>query len=53
MFEKMRGQIRGLDQAMRNAQDGISMVQTAKGALNETHDILRRMKELATIHEWI
>ncbi|MGG1401149.1 flagellin [Bacillus salipaludis] len=45
--EKMRGQIRGLDQASRNAQDGISMVQTAEGALNETHDILQRMRELA------
>ena len=46
--EKMRGQIRGLDQAQRNAQDGISMIQTAEGALNETHDILQRMRELAT-----
>lgn len=46
--EKMRGQIRGLDQATRNAQDGISLVQTAEGALNETHSILQRMKELAT-----
>ncbi|WP_281349876.1 flagellin [Paenibacillus tengchongensis] len=46
--EKMRGQIRGLDQASRNAQDGISLIQTAEGALNETHDILQRMKELAT-----
>ncbi|MCC5802149.1 flagellin N-terminal helical domain-containing protein [Rossellomorea vietnamensis] len=46
--EKMRGQIRGLDQASRNAQDGISMIQTAEGALNETHDILQRMNELAT-----
>ena len=46
--EKMRGQIRGLDQAGRNAQDGISMIQTAEGALNETHDILQRMRELAT-----
>jgi flagellin len=45
--EKMRGQIRGLDQAARNAQDGISMIQTAEGALNETHDILQRMRELA------
>jgi flagellin len=45
--EKMRGQIRGLDQASRNAQDGISLVQTAEGALNETHDILQRMRELA------
>lgn len=46
--EKMRGQIRGLDQAGRNAQDGISMIQTAEGALSETHSILQRMKELAT-----
>ena len=38
--EKMRGQVRGLDQASKNAQDGISMIQTAEGALNETHDIL-------------
>lgn len=45
--EKMRGQIRGLNQASRNAQDGISMVQTAEGALNETHAILQRMRELA------
>ncbi|NMD69130.1 hypothetical protein HHO41_02430 [Bacillus sp. DNRA2] len=45
--EKMRGQIRGLDQASKNAQDGISMLQTAEGALNETHDILQRMRELA------
>jgi flagellin len=45
--EKMRGQIRGLDMASKNAQDGISMVQTAEGALNETHDILQRMRELA------
>ncbi|MCM3598495.1 flagellin [Metabacillus idriensis] len=45
--EKMRGQIRGLDQASRNSQDAISMIQTAEGALNETHDILQRMRELA------
>lgn len=45
--EKMRGQIRGLNQAMRNAQDGISLIQTAEGALNETHAILQRMRELA------
>lgn len=45
--EKMRGQIRGLDQAAKNAQDGISMIQTAEGALNETHDILQRMRELS------
>jgi flagellin len=46
--EKMRGQIRGLKQAQRNAQDGISLIQTAEGALNETHAILQRMRELAT-----
>jgi flagellin len=45
--EKMRGQIRGLDQASRNAQDGISLIQTAEGALNETHSILQRMREIA------
>ncbi|SFH00540.1 flagellin [Sporolactobacillus nakayamae] len=45
--EKMKGQIRGLDQASRNAQDGISLVQTAEGSLNETQDILQRMRELA------
>jgi len=45
--EKMRGQIRGLSQASRNAQDGISLIQTAEGALNETHSILQRMRELA------
>lgn len=45
--EKMRGQIRGLDQASANAQDGISMVQTAEGALNETQSILQRMRELS------
>jgi len=45
--EKMRAQIRGLDQAVRNAQDGISLIQTAEGALNETHSILQRMRELA------
>src|SRR5690554_3863588 len=45
--EKMRGQIRGLKQASRNAQDGISLIQTAEGALNETHAILQRMRELA------
>ncbi|GKU23562.1 flagellin [Clostridium folliculivorans] len=46
--EKMRGQIRGLDQASSNAQDGISLVQTAEGALNETTSILQRMRELST-----
>ncbi len=45
--EKMRGQIRGLSQASRNAQDGISMIQTAEGALNESQAILQRMRELA------
>ena len=45
--EKMRGQIRGLNQSTRNAQDGISLIQTAEGALNETHAILQRMRELA------
>lgn len=45
--EKMRGQIRGLEQAGRNAQDSISMIQTAEGALNEVHSILQRMRELA------
>lgn len=45
--EKMRGQIRGLDQAQRNAQDGISMLQTAEGALSETQSILQRMRELS------
>jgi flagellin-like hook-associated protein FlgL len=45
--EKMRAQYRGLDQATSNAQDGISMIQTAEGALNETHSILQRMRELS------
>ena len=45
--EKMRGQIRGLNQASTNAQDGISLIQTAKGALNESHSILQRMRELS------
>lgn len=45
--EKMRSQIRGLEQAQRNAQDGISMLQTAEGALNEIHSIAQRMRELA------
>ncbi|OKL36343.1 flagellin [Domibacillus mangrovi] len=45
--EKMRAQVRGLDQASANAQDGISMIQTAEGALNETHSILQRVRELA------
>jgi flagellin len=45
--EKMRGQIRGLDMAGKNAQDSISLIQTAEGALTETHSILQRMRELA------
>ncbi len=45
--EKMRGQIRGLEQGSTNAQDGISLIQTAEGALNEVHSILQRMRELA------
>ena len=45
--EKMRRQIRGLTQASTNAQDGVSMVQTAEGALNEVHDMLQRLNELA------
>jgi len=45
--EKMRGQIRGLEMASKNSQDGISLIQTAEGALNETHAILQRMRELA------
>ncbi|MEC1259429.1 flagellin Hag [Bacillus swezeyi] len=44
--EKMRGQIRGLEMASKNAQDGISLIQTAEGALTETHAILQRMREL-------
>lgn len=46
--EKMRSQVRGLDKASANAQDGISLIQVAEGALNETHSILQRMNELAT-----
>ncbi|WP_026521621.1 flagellin N-terminal helical domain-containing protein [Butyrivibrio sp. VCB2001] len=46
--EKMRRQVRGLTQASANSQDGISAVQTAEGALNEVHDMLQRMDELAT-----
>lgn len=45
--EKMRAQIRGLDMSVKNAQDGISLIQTAEGALNETHAILQRIRELA------
>lgn len=46
--EKMRSQIRGLNKASTNAQDGVSLIQVAEGALNETHSILQRMNELAT-----
>ena len=46
--EKMRSQVRGLNKASTNAQDGISLIQTAEGALNEAHSILQRMNELAT-----
>jgi flagellin len=45
--EKLRGQIRGLSQAQRNAQDAVSMVQTAEGSLNEVHSMLQRVRELA------
>ncbi|MEK3719069.1 flagellin N-terminal helical domain-containing protein [Paenibacillus sp. FSL H8-0034] len=45
--EKMRGQIRGLDQASRNSQDAISLIQTAEGAMSTTHNILQRMRELS------
>ncbi|WP_425438885.1 flagellin [Pelagirhabdus alkalitolerans] len=45
--EKMRAQIRGLNQASRNAQDGISLIQTAEGAMSESHSILQRMRELS------
>ena len=45
--EKMRGQVKGLNMATKNAQNGISMIQTAEGALNETHAIIQRMRELA------
>ena len=46
--ERMKAQIKGLDAASNNSQDGISLVQTAEGALNEVHDMLNRMVELAT-----
>ena len=45
--EKMKNQISGMTQASRNAQDGISLIQTAEGALSETHSILNRMRDLA------
>src|SRR3954453_16924368 len=46
--EKMRGQIGGLDQAQRNAQDGVSLVQPAEGSLNEVHSMLQRVRDLKT-----
>jgi flagellin len=49
--EKMRSQIGGLDQAQRNAQDGISLVQTAEGSLNEVHSMLQRMRDLKVQYE--
>jgi flagellin len=45
--EKMRAQVRGMQQGLRNAQDGVSMLQTAEGALNEVHNILQRVRELS------
>src|SRR5205823_13565581 len=45
--EKLRSQVRGLNQASRNAQDGISLIQTAEGAMAQTHALLQRMRELA------
>lgn len=45
--EKMRAQIRGLNMATKNAQDGVSLIQTAEGALNEVHSMLQRLNELA------
>ncbi|MDO4773080.1 MAG: flagellin, partial [Bacillota bacterium] len=45
--EKMRSQVRGLNKASRNAQDDISLIQTTEGALNETHAIIHRMREMA------
>ena len=49
--EKMRGQITGLAQAQRNAQDGVSLVQTAEGSLNEVHSMLQRVRELAVQYQ--
>jgi flagellin len=49
--EKMRGQIGGLQQAQRNAQDGVSLVQTGEGALNEVHSMLQRVRELKVQHD--
>ena len=48
--EKMRSQIRGLNKASDNAQDGISLIQTAEGALNESHSILQRMRAVSYTH---
>ncbi|MHB8172572.1 MAG: flagellin N-terminal helical domain-containing protein [Thermincolia bacterium] len=45
--EKLRGQVKGLNQAVRNSQDGISLIQTAEGALNTTHAVLQRMRQLS------
>mgnify|MGYP003340973996 CR=1 FL=1 len=45
--ERLKNQVRGLTMAGRNAQDGVSLIQTAEGALNETHSILARLRELA------
>src|SRR3569623_2068108 len=49
--EKLRGQIRGLSQAQRNAQDGVSLVQTAEGSLNEVHSMLQRVREHAVQYQ--
>ena len=49
--EKLRGQIRGLSQAQRNSQDGVSLVQTAEGSLNEVHSMLQRVRELAVQYQ--
>src|SRR3982751_1333219 len=49
--EKMRGQIRGLAQNQRNIQDGVSLVQTAEGSLNEVHSMLQRVRELAVQYQ--
>src|SRR6058998_1414820 len=49
--EKLTGQINGLDQANRNAQDGVSLVQTAEGSLNEVHSMLQRVRELAVQYQ--
>src|SRR4051812_25397237 len=49
--EKLRGQINGLDQAQRNSQDAVSLVQTAEGSLNEVHSMLQRVRELAVQYQ--